>query len=91
MLKQMGLVSVVGFMGLVAAAAAQAAPTSTSGEPFEGTYRLASSAKVNDTYMSYNGQTGMCPSPKPGPLHVAGGGVHYTTATGYRLSRVVGP
>jgi hypothetical protein len=32
MLKQIALVSVVGFVGLIAAASAQAAPSSTGGE-----------------------------------------------------------
>ena len=42
-------------------------------------------------YTSYNGQSGMCPNRKPGPLHIAGGSVHYKGPTGYRFGGAVGP
>ena len=87
--KQIGVISIIGFCGLLAAVNAQAA-SPLSGAPFEGTYQFVSTEQVNETYTSYNGQTGMCPSRRPGPLHVAGGSAHYTTATGYRLKGIVG-
>jgi hypothetical protein len=57
------------FFGLLVMVNAQAA-SSSSAAPFDGTYRFISAEKVNETYTSYNGQTGMCPSRRPGPLHV---------------------
>jgi hypothetical protein len=50
--KQIGLASIVGFFGFLAAANAQAASPSTPGAPFDGTYRVVSSTKVNDMYTS---------------------------------------
>jgi hypothetical protein len=91
MRSRLGLVSIVSLSGLLATANAQAASSSTLGASFDGTYRLVSSTKVNDMYTSYNGQMGRCPDRKPGPLHVMGGRVHYTTATGYRFEGTVGP
>jgi hypothetical protein len=88
--KQIGLASIVGFFGFLAAANAQVASPSTPGAPFDGTYRLVSSTKVNEMYTSYNGHSAQCPSRKPGPLHIVGGSVDYTTATGYRLAGTVG-
>jgi hypothetical protein len=87
--KQIRLISIIGFFGLLVMVNAQPASPS-SAAPFDGTYRFISAEKVNETYTSYNGQTGMCPSRRPGPLHVAGGRAHYTTATGYRLKGAVG-
>lgn len=37
-----------------------------------------------------NGHSAQCPNRKPGPLHIVGGRVDYTTATGYRLEGTVG-
>jgi hypothetical protein len=90
MLNQVGLLSIVGFFGLLAAAAAQTPSAPTAGMAFDGTYRFVSSAKVNPMYTSYNGQMGICPTRKPGPLHIVGSRVHYTTATGYRVGGTVG-
>jgi hypothetical protein len=90
MRKQVGLQSIVGFFGLLAAANAQPPSSSAAGASFDGTYRLISSTKVNDMYTSYNGQMGRCPDRKPGPVHIMGGRAHYTTATGYRLEGTVG-
>lgn len=88
---RLGLVSIVSFSGLLATANAQAASPSTPGAPFDGTYRLVSSTKVNEMYTSYNGQMGMCPDRRAGPLHVVGNRVHYATVTGYRLEGTVAP
>lgn len=89
--NRFGFISIVNLSSLLATANAQAASSSTPAASFDGTYRLVSSTKVNEMYTSYNGQMGMCPDRKPGPLHVMGRRVHYTTATGYRLEGTVGP
>jgi hypothetical protein len=47
MRKQVGLLSIVGFFGLFAAANAQAPSSSTAGTPFYGTYQLVSLTRVN--------------------------------------------
>jgi hypothetical protein len=91
MRRHIGLLWVVGFFGLLAAANAQTTPPSTAGAAFDGTYRFVSSAKVDATYVTRNGRTGPCPERRAGPLHIANGRAHYTTATGYRLRGTVGP
>ena len=88
---RIGLLGVAGFLGLIAAANAQTPPPAASGASFDGTYRFVSSAKVNPTYTTRNGQMGFCPDRRPGPLHVAKGSARYTAATGYRLTGTVGP
>jgi hypothetical protein len=90
MRRRIGLLSIVGFFGLVTAADAQT-PPSTAGAPFDGTYRLVSSAKVNQTYTARNGRMAPCADRRAGPLHIAKGQARYTTATGYRLTGPVGP
>jgi hypothetical protein len=85
----LGLLSIVSFLGLIGAAQAQTA--APAGNGFNGTYRVVSSQKVNEMATSYNGQSFPCPNRKPGPLHIAAGHVHYTTATGYRFAGTVGP
>ena len=89
--KRIGLLGVVGFFGLLATANAQTPSPPAPRASFDGTYRFVSSAKVNPTYTSRNGQMGFCPDRRPGPLHVANGQVRYTAATGYRLTGTVGP
>ena len=59
--------------------------------PFDGTYRLVSSAKVTQTYTAKGGQTGPCPDRAAGPLTVQGGRAQYTSETGRALSGTVGP
>src|SRR5215471_2013941 len=82
MRRRIGSLSIVGFFGLVATAAAQT-PPSTAGASFDGTYRFVSSARVNPNYTTRNGQMGQCPDRRAGPLHVAKGRMRYTTTTGY--------
>ena len=89
MRRRIGSRWIVGFLGLVAAATAQTL-TSTAGASFDGTYRFVSSARVNATYTTRNGQMGLCPDRRAGPLHVAKGRVRYTTTTGYKLRGTVG-
>lgn len=70
MLKHIGPLSIVGFLGLLAAGNAQAASPSASEPLFDGTYRLVSSTKVNEMYTSYNGHSAQCPNRKTGtPPH----------------------
>lgn len=89
MRRRIGLLWIVGFFGLLAAADAQT-PSPTVGAPFDGTYRFVSSARVNKTYMTRKGQTGQCPDRRPGPLTIVQGQAQYTSATGYQLEGTVG-
>ena len=91
MRRRIGLLWIVAFLGLLAAANAQRSSPSTAGGPFDGIYRFVSSAKLNATYVTRNGRTGPCPDRRAGPLHVEGGRARYTTATGYKLRGTVGP
>jgi hypothetical protein len=90
MRRRIGSLWIVGFFGLVAAADAQT-PPSTASAQFDGTYRLVSSAKVNNMYTTKKGQTVQCPDRTPGPLRIEHGRARYTSATGYRLRGGVGP
>ena len=91
MQKPIGWVLVAGFCGLITAAYAQAPPPAASGSPFDGTYRLVSSANVNATYTSRKGQTAPCPARRAGPFHIVNGEARYTTATGLRVRGTIGP
>jgi hypothetical protein len=87
MRKFIGLLGIAGFVGSLASAQAQAPSPSA----FDGTYRVVSSANVNQTFTQRNGRSGPCPNRKPGPLHIANGQARYTTATGYKFRGTVGP
>jgi hypothetical protein len=91
MRRQVGLVWIVAFVGSLAAADAQTPSPSTAGAAFDGTYRLVSSARVNQTLMTRKAQVGQCPDRKPGPLTVRQGRARYKSATGYPLRGTVGP
>ena len=91
MQKYIGLVWAVGFCGVLAAANAQTPPPAAAGSPYDGTYRLVSSANVNGTYTSRKGQTAPCPARRAGPFHITNGEARYTTATGLRVRGTVGP
>jgi hypothetical protein len=91
MRTQIGLLSVVGFFGLLAAADAQSLSALPAGTAFDGTYRFVSSTKVNAMYTSPNGSMLLCPDRIPGPLTIAQGQARYTTASGNRLEGTVGP
>jgi hypothetical protein len=83
MRMKVGAMAIAGFLGLLAPAEAQIA--------FDGTYQLASSTKVNDSFVSRRGDMGFCPDRRPGPLTISNGMVHYTTETGRNLSGLVRP
>jgi hypothetical protein len=91
MRKRVGLLSIAGFFGMLAAANAQTASFTTAAAKFDGTYRLISSASVDLSYMSHSGQMGRCPYRRPGPLHIGGGRAYYTTGSGNRVEGKVGP
>ena len=91
MQKNIGWLWVAGLFGLAAVADAQTPPRAAAGSPYDGTYRLVSSANVNATYTSRKGQTAPCPNRRAGPLHIVNGQARYTTATGYRVRGAVGP
>src|SRR5258707_15404324 len=90
MRRQIGLLWIVGFFGLAAAADAQR-PSATATAPFDGKYRFVSSARVNQTYISRKGVMAQCPSRIPGSLTIAQGRARYTSGSGYRLRGTVGP
>jgi hypothetical protein len=85
------LFSIIGLLAWLAAADAQTPPPPTAGAAFDGTYRLVSSARVNETFMTRKGQVGQCPDRKPGPLTIMQGRARYKSATGYPLRGTVGP
>ena len=91
MRRPIGLVSVIGLFASLAAAEAQTPPPPTAGAAFDGTYRLVSSARVNQTFMTRKAQVGQCPDRRPGPLTVINGQARYKSATGYPLRGAVGP
>ena len=91
MRNQIGLLSIVGFFGFLAAANAQTQSASTAGAAFDGTYSLISSAKVNPTYVTRGGKMGHCSDRTPGPLTIAQGHARYTTDSGRQLEGAVGP
>ncbi len=90
MRTRIGLVGIVAFVASLAAANAQTPPPST-GAAFDGTYRLVSSARVNQTFMTRKAQVGQCPDRRPGPLTIVQGQARYKSATGYPLVGTVGP
>ena len=85
MRSQIGLLSLVGLLSLLATADAQ------TPSRFDGTYRLVSAAKVNQTYRSREGRMLLCWDRTPGPLTIANGHAKYTTETGHELNGTVGP
>jgi hypothetical protein len=91
MRRRMGLFWVAGFLGLVAGAEAQMPAPSSTGTAFDGTYRFVSSARVNKTFVTRQGQMGQCPKRSAGPLTVAQGQARYTSVAGRQLQGTVGP
>ena len=83
MRTQIGLLSIAGFLGLLAAAEAAS--------PFDGTYQVASASKVSETYITRAGATGMCQDRSPGTLTVVDGVARYTTHSGDNLAAQVDP
>jgi hypothetical protein len=91
MRRQIGLLSIVGFFGFLAAANAQTTSASTAGTAFDGTYHFVSSAKVNPMYTAMNGRMAPCPDRTPGPLNIQNGQARYTAESGHELQGTVGP
>ena len=89
MRSQIGLLSIVGVFGLLAAAAAQTSSPPTAGASFDGTYQLVSSTKANQTYMARGGQMGHCPDRTPGPLTIVHGRLQYNSETGHPFAGMV--
>jgi hypothetical protein len=58
--------------------------------PFDGTYRLVSTAKVNQWYRERDGRMLPCSDRTPGPLTIVNGHAKYTTETGQELAGTVG-
>ena len=91
MRSQFGLACIIAFAASLAAADAQTPSPSTAGAAFDGKYRLVSSARVNQTFMTRKAQVGQCPDRRPGALTVRHGQTRYESATGYPLRGTVGP
>jgi hypothetical protein len=90
MRRQVGLLSIVGFFGLLGTADAQTLSALTAGPAFDGTYRAVSSAKVNQSYYEHHGNMLFCPDRMPGPLTIVQGQARYTTASGVPVDGTVG-
>jgi hypothetical protein len=90
MRRKIGVLAIAGFFGWAAAGEAQT-PQAGAGRAFDGTYRLVSSARVNQMYTTKKGLTAQCPDRTPGSLKIVQGRARYTSATGYRLKGSVGP
>jgi len=88
---QIGLLSIVGFFGLLATADAQTLSAGTAGPAFDGTYQAVSSAKVNSMYIEQKGNMIPCPDRMPGPLTIVHGQARYTDASGDEVDGTVGP
>ena len=78
-----GLLSGAVVLGLFMAAEAAS--------PFDGTYQVSSSKKVNETYVSRGGDMGYCQDRRPGPFTVVDGLARYTTGSGDSLAAQVAP
>ena len=91
MRMRIGLLSIVGFFGLIAAVEAQTPAASTAATTFDGTYRFVSSTKVNPMYTALNGRMAPCPDRTPGPLAIQNGQARYTAETGHELLGTIGP
>ena len=91
MRRQVGLLSIAGFFGLLGTANAQILSVSTAGPEFDGTYRAVSSAKVNQMYIAEKGNMAVCPDRMPGSLTIAQGQAQYTDASGDSVDGTVGP
>ena len=91
MRKQIGLLSIAGFFGLLGTANAQTLSASTAGPAFDGTYQPVASAKLNQMYIAEKGNMGVCPDRMPGPLTIAQGQARYTDASGDHVDGTVGP
>jgi len=91
MRKQIGLLSIVGFFGLLGTANAQTLSASSAGLAFDGTYRPVASAKVNQMYIEQKGNMLPCPERMPGPLTIVQGQARYTDASGDPVDGTVGP
>ncbi len=57
---RIGLLFSVGFVGLLAAANAQTSSSASASTQLDGTYAFVSSAKVNETWMSWDSRMGRC-------------------------------
>jgi hypothetical protein len=91
MRRQIGLLSIVGFFGLLATADAQTPRASTAGTAFDGTYQVVSSTKVNQMHTSSKGDMAPCPDRTPGPLTITHGQALYAAESGYQIGGKVGP
>ena len=91
MRRPIGLLSIVGFFGLLGTADAQTLSVLSARPAFDGTYRPVASAKVNQMYIEQKGNMLPCPERMPGPLTIVQGQARYTDASGDPVDGTVGP
>lgn len=89
MSRRVGLLSIIGFAGLLVAVDTRVAAQPVAS--FDGTYQLASSVKLNQSYVTRQGQMGFCPESTPSPLSISQGRVWYVSSSGRHLSGTVTP
>jgi len=80
---EIGMLSIAGLLGFLAAAEAAS--------PFDGTYQVSSAAKVTPTYVGRHGDMGVCPDRRPSPFTIVDGLARYTTESGDTLAAQVAP
>jgi len=91
MRRQIGLLSIIGFFGLLGTADAQTVSALTAGPAFDGTYQAVASAKVNQMYIEQKGNMIPCPDRMPGQLTIVQGQARYIDASGDPVDGTVGP
>lgn len=90
MKQSVGWLSIAGFFGVVATVSMQTPTPAAAAGPFDGTYHVVSSTRVNQTYTSKTGQMAQCPDRAPGPLTIHNSKARYTTESRHRLKGTVG-
>ena len=79
MQKGIGWLWTVGFLGWLAAAAAQTPPSSTAGAAIDGTYKFVSSTKLSKTYIATGtSRMAQCPDRIAGPLTIVNSQPRFT-------------
>jgi hypothetical protein len=86
---KIGLLSIIGLIGLLVATDTKVAAQPAAS--LDGTYPLVSAVKLNQTYVTRQGQTGFCPESTPSPLSISQGRVWYVSSSGRHLAGTVSP
>jgi hypothetical protein len=89
MSRKIGLLSIIGFVGLLVAVDTKVAAQPSAS--FDGTYTFVSAVKLNQTYVTRSGQTGYCPESTPSPLSISQGRAWYVSSSGRQLAGTINP